>query len=76
MLDKAQLCDKLHEIYPEIGECNIDLNVNWDNERNVWAVDFTKNGDKIRHYLESEDADLCMDREQCMNLGIEFGQFL
>ena len=76
MFDKAQLCEKLHEIYPEIGECDIDLNVNWDAGKNAWAVDFSKNGNKIRHYLENEDADLCLDREQCLNLGIEFGQFL
>ncbi len=76
MYNKAELCDKLHEIYPEIGECDIGLDVHWDDKKQAWAVDFTKKGQTIRHYLEKKDADLCLDRAQCVNLGIEFGQFL
>lgn len=42
MYDKAELCNKIHEIYPQIGECDIDLKVAWDKDRNAWAVDFKK----------------------------------
>jgi hypothetical protein len=27
------LCDKIHEIYPEIGSCDKELKVVWDNEK-------------------------------------------
>jgi hypothetical protein len=40
MYDKAELCNKIHEIYPQIGECDIDLNVAYNEDRNAWAVDF------------------------------------
>ena len=30
MYGKTELCNKIHEIYPEIGECNKDLSVTWD----------------------------------------------
>ena len=40
MVSKEALCKKIHELYPQIGECDIDLNVNWDEDRNAWAVDF------------------------------------
>ena len=40
MYDKIQLCDKIHEIYPEIGNCDKDLKVAWDSEKNVWEVNF------------------------------------
>jgi len=76
MYDKAELCNKIHEIYPQIGECDIDLKVSWDEDRNAWAVDFKKGVHRIRHYLEDKDAWQCMDRKQCVSLGIEFGQFL
>jgi hypothetical protein len=76
MYGKTELCDKIHEIYPEIGECDKDLNVAWDNEKNVWEVSFIRNGHRIRHYLENEDASPCMEGNQCIGLGIEFGQFL
>ena len=76
MFGKAELCNKIHEIYPEIGECDKDLNVAWDNKQNVWEVSFKKNGHRIRHYLEDKDATACMEGKQCIGLGIEFGQFL
>ena len=76
MYDKAELCNKIHEIYPQIGECDIDLKVTWDEDRNAWAVDFKKGVHRIRHYLEDKDAEQCIDRKQCVSLGIEFGQFL
>ena len=76
MHDKSKLCNKIHEIYPEIGECDNDLKVAWDNERDVWVVDFKKDGYPVKHYLEKEDATPCMEGKQCIGLGIEFGQFL
>lgn len=75
MLDKAKLCDKIREMYPDMGVCDKDLNVNWDPERKVWAVDFNKGPHRIRHYLEDQDAAACLDGRQCIGLGIEFAQF-
>lgn len=75
MYTKTEICEKIHHIYPEMGECDIDLNVNWDEERKVWAVDFFKNGQPVRHYLEDADAAPCLEDQQCIGLGIEFGQF-
>lgn len=75
MLYKAKLCDKIREIYPEMGGCDTDLNVNWKAEQKAWAVDFTKGPHRIRHYLENADAAACLKEQQCIGLGIEFGQF-
>jgi len=76
MVSKESLCKKIHELYPQIGECDIDLIVNWDKERNAWAVDFKKGVHRIKHYLEDEDATACLDGSQCLSLGMEFGQFV
>lgn len=75
MSDKSALCDKIHEIYPDLGECDVDLEVTWDNDANSWAVNFEKDGYRIKHFLENEDAAACLDENQCIGLGIEFGQF-
>jgi len=32
MYDKNELCEKIKTLYPDIGECNIDLNVDYDEE--------------------------------------------
>ncbi len=76
MYGKTALCNKINEIYPEIGECDKDLKVVWDSERSVWEVNFKKDGHRIKHYLENEDAAACMEGKQCIGLSIEFGQFL
>jgi hypothetical protein len=76
MVNKDELCDKISDIYPELGSCDQKLMVSWDNTNNAWAVDFEVRGEKIRHYLENSDAAACMLNSQCVGMGIEFGQFL
>lgn len=76
MVNKAELCKKISEIYPELGSCNETLTVVWDEDNSAWAVDFELNGEKIRHYLEDGDAAACMIDKQCIGMSIEFGQFM
>lgn len=75
MLTDKVICDQIHSIYPDFGQCGENFNVSWDENNNAWAVDFEHNGNKIRHYLDHEDAAACVNRDQCVGLGIEFGQF-
>jgi len=74
MTDKNQLCEKIRELYPDIGECGIDLNVDYDQAKNAWVVDLKKDRHELKHYLENEDADLCMLGKQCVSLGLEIAQ--
>ena len=76
MVKKTELCQKLFEIYPELGECNRNMAVGWDEQNKAWAVDFKLKGQPVRHYLEDADAAACVIGRQCVGLGIEFGQFL
>jgi len=76
MYTNQELCEKIQQIYPEIGQCDIDMEVNWDPEKKVWAVDFKKGERHMRHYLEEKDAAACLEGEQCIGLGIDFSQFL
>ena len=75
MVDREKLCDKIREMYPDMGSCDTDLNVSWDRERKAWAVDFNLGPDRQRHYLEDADAAACLEGGQCVGLGFEFGQF-
>lgn len=76
MVNKNELCKKISAMYPELGSCDHDLVVAWDEINHSWAVDFELNGAKIRHYLENADASACIIGGQCVGMGIEFGQFL
>ena len=74
MIDKAQLCAKITELYPDIGECGIDVDVTYDEEKQSWIVDLKKDKFELKTYLEDGDADKCMLGQQCVSLGIEIAQ--
>jgi beta-xylosidase len=74
MIDKETLCRKIIELYPEIGACGIDVDVNHDDEKNVWIVNLKKSGHELMHHLEHLDADQCLDGKQCVSLSLEIAQ--
>ncbi|MEW6426501.1 MAG: hypothetical protein AB1568_00555 [Thermodesulfobacteriota bacterium] len=74
MMNKEQLCNKILELYPDIGACGLDLRVEYDAGKKAWAVDLEKDGHRLRHYLEDPDADACMHGRQCVALGLEIAQ--
>ncbi|MFH2218684.1 MAG: hypothetical protein ABII68_03350 [Pseudomonadota bacterium] len=74
MIDKNKLCDKIQELYPDIGECGIDINVDYDEEQKTWVVDLKKDHHELKTFLESGDAESCMEGKQCVSLGIEIAQ--
>jgi hypothetical protein len=76
MIDKKALCDKIQQMYPEIGECGIDLTVNYNRQQNAWAVDLKKDNHELKHFLENPDAEACMAGKQCVSLGLEIAQLV
>ena len=75
MYDKTQLCEKITALYPDIGQCCIDLEVEFDKTQKFWIVYLKKGERLIKHYLPVEDADSCMQGKQCVGLGIDIAQF-
>lgn len=76
MHDKQELCNKITELYPEIGQCGIDITVDWDDKKKVWVVNLTKENHELQHYLEEPEADDCMEKRQCVSLGLEIAQLI
>ena len=74
MHDKEELCNKILEIYPEIGECGIDINAEWDESKNSWVVDLKKEGHELKTYLGPQDADGCIEGKQCVSLGLQIAK--
>ena len=75
MYDKNELCEKIKTLYPDIGECSIDLDVDYDKEQKAWVVYMKKGNREVKHFIPDEDADLCMECKQCVSLGLEIAQF-
>ncbi len=74
MLDKEALCEKIRSIYPDIGECGIDLNVEYNKDQRLWTVHLEKDQKELKTYLDEEDVEKCMEGIQCVGLGIEIAQ--
>jgi hypothetical protein len=73
-MNKKELCRKITELYPDIGACGIDVDVNYSNEKKVWIVDLKKGEHHLQHHLEDPDAANCMEGKQCVSLGLEIDQ--
>ncbi|MFP4159362.1 MAG: hypothetical protein ACLFQ9_06695 [Desulfobacterales bacterium] len=74
MYDKDEICQKIKEIYPDIGECGIDVSVDYDKEKKAWIVDLKKDQHELTTHLEPEDAETCMQGKQCIGLGMQIAQ--
>ncbi len=74
MIDKTELCEKIISIYPDIGQCGIEVQVEYDENQKRWVVDLKKNGRELKTFLEDGDAEKCLEGIQCVSLGIEIAQ--
>lgn len=76
MYDKIELCKKITHLYPEVGVCGIDIDVDFDESKKVWIVDLKKENHELKHHLEISDAEQCMEGKQCVSLGLEIAQLM
>jgi len=74
MFNANQLCQKITNLYPEIGVCGIDIDVTKDEAEKTWVVHLKKGTHSLSHFLELMDADRCMDDKQCIALGLDIAQ--
>ena len=65
MIDKYTLCQKMKELYPDIGKCGIDVNVYFGEQENTWSVNLKKDSDELKTFLEENEA------EKCVGVGFE-----
>ncbi len=74
MIDKNTLCEKIRQLYPDIGACGIDVDVEYDQAQKSWVVNLKKDNQKLKTFLEEGDAEKCMLGQKCVGLGIEIAQ--
>ncbi len=76
MHNKEELCQSIKSLYPEIGQCGIDVTIEYDQDKKAWTVDLKKENHHLKTYLEPEDADTCMEGKQCVSLGLQIAQLV
>lgn len=73
-MNKQELCQKIREIYPDIGACGIDLDVVFDIKNDRWKIGLKRDHKELKTFLEPGDAELCMEGKQCLSLAVEINQ--
>ncbi|MBE0582926.1 MAG: hypothetical protein IH612_04105 [Desulfofustis sp.] len=71
---KEQLCQTIVSLYPDIGVCGIDIDVEFDEPKKAWAVHLNRDDHQLTHYLDIPEADACLEGKQCVALGLDIAQ--
>ena len=74
MIDKNALCEEIRKLYPDIGECEIDVKAEYDEAQKAWAVHLKKDDHELKTYLDDGDAEKCMIGKKCIGLSIQVAQ--
>lgn len=75
-MDNQELCSKIQEIYPQIGECGIDVDVAYNEDKGAWIVHLKREDQELTTHLEPPDAQACMEGKECVSLGLQIGQLV
>lgn len=74
MFTSKQVCEKIVSLYPEIGLCGVDIDVDLDQAKQAWVVHLKKDTYRLDHFLDLTDADRCMQGKECVALGLDIAQ--
>lgn len=76
MINGKELCEKITTIYPDIGTCRIDVDVDYDIGKEAWMVDLHRGTHHLQTRLEINEAEQCLEGKQCVSLGIQVAQLV
>lgn len=74
MTTREELCRKIEEVFPKAGACGIDFEVEYDENVSAWAVDLHRGEHHLRTFIETEEADSCLEGKRCIPLGMQIAQ--
>jgi hypothetical protein len=74
MLSKLDIYNKIKDVYPDIGEFDKDVVIDYDTVKHVWVVDLKDERKHLKTYLEEEDAESCVGKNKCFGIGIQIGE--
>lgn len=76
MIEETELKKKVSEMYPEIGQHRLEVDVTFDAGRDAYLVEFHRGNDRLATRIETKDAEDCMQGSRCIYLGVQIAQFI
>jgi len=74
MVTKQELCKKIEDVFPNVGVCGVDFDVEYDESATAWTVDLHHGQHHLRTFIEIDEADSCLEGRSCIPLGIQIAQ--
>lgn len=74
MFNKNDVCQKVTELNPDLGVCDIDIDTFYSTSKRSWIIISQKGDHDIVHYLDKQDIKKCLDGVQCFSLGIDVAE--
>lgn len=75
-VDAAALSSKIKDMFPELGQDGVTLDVKEMPGMNSWEIRLTKSGHEMTACLDFKDAQNCLDGKECTAFTSEVGQFV
>ncbi len=75
-LSKEDLKSKIIQLFPEIDQYGLELDVERDESQDAWLARVKKNENELATHLDEKDVEECLAGVKCYNLGIQLGQFI
>ncbi len=72
----AELTEKIREMYPEIREHGLAMDVDFNERKQSYIITFRRGSQTLTTHLERNDADECMNGVKCVYLGVQVWQFI
>jgi len=74
--NNVALKEKIIEMYPEIGQHNLSVGLDFNTGKNAYVITFKRGKEALTTHLEKKDADECMNGIKCVYLGVQVAQFI
>lgn len=75
-VSQEELTAKLREMYPEIQQHHLELDLEAKEDKGYWVVKLAKGDHRMHTLLNISDAEACLNGVQCVYLGVQIGQFV
>ncbi len=74
MATKEDICHKIESVIPEAGSCGVDFFVEFDEKNQAWVVDLHQDRYHLETFVDTSEADACLEQGHCISLGLQIGQ--
>ena len=74
MVTKEELCKKIESVFPKAGTCSVDFDVEYDDDIRAWSVDLHHGDHHLKTFIETDEADSCLEGKSCIPLGMQIAQ--